>query len=125
MKKLLVLLVIILHVNTSMFIPVVDEVDTYDECGNQVNDINSLFQFIDEFVLGHSNKLKWDADDDHAHFFNVFHHIHAYILQKQAAPVNAASVAVLWETRQQYILPPGNPKLTTTCYDVIVPPPEC
>lgn len=125
MKKLLVFLVLILHVNTSMFIPVMDEMDLYDEYGNQLGDINSLVQLIDEFFLGHTNRPHVDPDDDQAHFFNVFHHIHPYILQKNILPEQPVIVTVFGEHKQQHPIPAANDRLLTAYDEVIGPPPEC
>jgi hypothetical protein len=41
MKKLLAFILLLSHMNTSMFLPQVPEDDIYDGNGNQVDDINS------------------------------------------------------------------------------------
>ena len=64
-KKLLACILLFAHLNTSMFIPQMDEeVDVYDSAGNQVDDINTLIEYIDQDVLGHSDNTPEDEDDD-------------------------------------------------------------
>ena len=57
--------------NYSMFIPQVDETDIYDKNGNQVDDINSLVEYIDQIVLGNVDPTPEDEDDDNACYFHV------------------------------------------------------
>jgi hypothetical protein len=65
LKKILAYILLFAHINTSMFIPQMDEeVDTYDSAGNQVDDINTLIEFIDQDVLGHYDNSPEDEDDD-------------------------------------------------------------
>jgi hypothetical protein len=53
-----------------MFIAQVDELDNYAASGEQLEDINSLVQYIDVTLLGHKHKHKSDDDDDCARFFH-------------------------------------------------------
>jgi hypothetical protein len=47
-----------------MFIPQMAEVDMYDSAGNQIDDINTFVEFIDQNVLGHHDSTPEDEDDD-------------------------------------------------------------
>jgi len=64
LRKLLAFILLLTHLNTSMFIPQMAEVDMYDSAGNQIDDINSLIEFIDQDVLGHYDSTPEDEDDD-------------------------------------------------------------
>ena len=65
LRKILAYLLLFAHLNTSMFIPQMDEeVDVYDSAGNQVDDINTLIEFIDQDILGHKDSSPEDEDDD-------------------------------------------------------------
>lgn len=82
MRRLLAVLMLIVHVNVTMFIPVVEDVDIYDTSGQQVSDINTLFQLIEEVFLGQTHHSDTDQDDDQAHYFTASHHVHHYIVYK-------------------------------------------
>lgn len=70
LKNSVAIVLLIMHVNFSMFIAQVDEVNTYDKNGRQQEDINSMVQYIAEvFHLKH--KPLPDADDNNARYFHV------------------------------------------------------
>lgn len=71
MKNLLAFLVLISHVNFSLFIPQADEVDQYDAMGRQVNDINSLYEYVNEIVLGNMPTASQDEDDDTGRYYHI------------------------------------------------------
>jgi hypothetical protein len=70
-KKAITFLVLLLYINTSMVRPAVDEVDSFDHCGRQLDDINSLLEFIDQIVLGNQDDTPEDEDDDKANLFDA------------------------------------------------------
>jgi hypothetical protein len=71
MRKYLAFLVLISHMNFFMFIPQVDEADEFDKNGCQLDDINSLYEFIDQVVLGNTDSTPEDEDDDQPRFFHI------------------------------------------------------
>jgi hypothetical protein len=70
LRKVLALLLLLSHMNTSMLLPQVTEQDAYDSTGQQINDINSVVEFVNEVVLGHHNP-PIDEDDDNGQNFHV------------------------------------------------------
>jgi hypothetical protein len=46
MEKLLAFILVLSHVNTSMLLPQVQKDDVYDKSGGQVDDINSVVEFV-------------------------------------------------------------------------------
>src|SRR5690349_18813573 len=66
-QRLLACLLLMSHMNFSMFIAQVDEVDTYDKKGRQQEDINSIFQYA-ELVFHIKHKPLPDTDDDNARY---------------------------------------------------------
>ncbi|SEP30529.1 hypothetical protein [Niastella yeongjuensis] len=65
LRKILAYILLFAHINTSMFIPQMDEeFDMYDNAGNQIDDINTLIEFIDQDVLGHYDSSPEDEDND-------------------------------------------------------------
>ena len=71
MKKTLAFILLLGHVNFAMFIAQVDESDALDRNGQQLEDINSLVQYIDVIVLKHVHQNTKDSDDDNARYFHV------------------------------------------------------
>ena len=68
--KLMALIVLLSHINFSMFIAQIDEVDVFDKNGQQREDVNSLVEYLaSTFHLKHK-PLK-DSDDDNARYFHV------------------------------------------------------
>lgn len=81
MKHLLTILVLLSHINTSMFIPVLDEKDQFDSKGRQLDDINSVAQYIKDVLIDHGKGRHKDTDDDQAHYF-VIANCNYYIFQQ-------------------------------------------
>ncbi len=67
LTRLLALILLISHINFSMFIAQVDEVDTYDKQGREQEDINSLYQYVALICHIHHRPLP-DSDDDNARY---------------------------------------------------------
>ena len=119
MKRVIGLLLLLIHINTSMFIPVIDEQDMYDEHGHQVNDITTLTQFISQEILGHKNTVDKDQDDDQAHFFNI--KVHEYTFN--ITPVEIVNEGIHPQSSTRYNTPTDDNSLSSVNYDVIAPPP--
>ena len=71
MKKLLAFILLISHINFSMFIAQVDETDAYDKNGQQIDDINSLAEYISALITKDHHSSKKDEDDDNARYFHI------------------------------------------------------
>ena len=71
LRKVLAFLLLISHMNTSMFLPQVTEQDAYDSTGSPINDINSVFEFVNVVVLGHHQNPPVDEDDDNGQNFHL------------------------------------------------------
>jgi hypothetical protein len=68
LQQLIAFLVLISHINTSMLLPQVAEDDMY--CDSlQVDDINSLYEYVDEIILGNIDSTPEDEDDDRGQNF--------------------------------------------------------
>ena len=124
MSRIIAILLLLLHVNYSMFIPVMDEVDSYNACGVQVDDINSTCEYIDQIVLGNEDDSPEDEDDDQAHYFNSMHAVQEYTLPGTAMPhPPKAAVAFQWIEKPGFMLRPEN-GWTSVVHDIVVPPPK-
>ena len=117
MKKVLAFILLLSHMNTSMFLPQVPEVDTYDANGNQLDDINSIVEYVMVQVgLDHHAD---DEDDDSGQNLHVvtgfqytFEPFFGYVA-KHYAEINTNLFS---EYHQQ--------KIPSIAYDIIVPPPK-
>lgn len=122
MRKLLVYIVLLMHVNTYMFFPMIDEVDVYERNGKQKDDINSLAEYIYQVLLGHPDNTPEDEDDDQTHYYQI----------KSKTSI-VCETFVSW----QIAAPPASPRIPkpeygtiadqrtlTAAYDVAAPPPD-
>jgi hypothetical protein len=71
LRKALAFLLLISHMNTSMFLPQVTEQDAFDRSGRPFNDINSLVEFVNEVILNHHQSPPIDEDDDNGQNFHM------------------------------------------------------
>ena len=120
MKKVLAFLLLLSHINTSMFFPVVEEQDVYDKNGVLQNDINSVVEFVDQEILGHKQDPTNDEDDDQPHFFHMvkgfdycFSQPEIKMDEKDQQDSNAKSFSFRPENRWKSIT-----------LDILVPPPK-
>lgn len=120
MKKLLAFLVLLSHMNFSMFIPQVDEMDLFDANGTQTDDINSLFEYVDQVVLGNKNDTPQDEDDDNARYFHLVK-MNDYAFQQQVIELKKATPHTATKTNYPPYL---EQKLSSLYFDIQSPPPE-
>ncbi|WP_344825336.1 hypothetical protein [Rurimicrobium arvi] len=125
MRRLTALLILLLHINTSLFIPVVDEVDMYDVSGRQVGDINSLVQLLGELITDCRFSPETDHDDDRAHFFNLTHHIHTYTFSRTTLTINDCIPRISgYGTLSRRYEPVNDRRVRKGVTEILVPPPE-
>ena len=68
--KIIAFIVLLSHLNFSMFIAQIDEVDVFDKSGQQREDVNSLVEYLaNTFHIKH--KPFKDSDDDNARYFHA------------------------------------------------------
>jgi len=120
-KQLLAFILLISHMNTSMFFPVTEEMDFYDAKGRQVDDVNSVVEYIVQDVIMDDHGKKPPADDednDQPHYFH---------LNKEIKKIVPTEIVLLPEIlpleRPQFVLRDimTLPKVST---DIIIPPPK-
>lgn len=96
--RLFAAILLLLHVNFSMFIAQIDEKDIYDANLQQVQDINSLSEYIQQLLPhhnGHHKKHK-DNDDDNARYFHCLKP--HFFLAQPSAVVKRESPLPLYNT---------------------------
>jgi len=122
MRKLLVYIVLLMHVNTYMFFPMVDETDVYEANGTRRDDINSLAEFINQILLGHRDSTPEDEDDDQAHYYHI-NSAHRYVVTQYIAQPPVSRFTPEYSLKPYYGALPVQ-KLATVAYDVAAPPPQ-
>ncbi|HEV7621700.1 MAG TPA: hypothetical protein VGO09_08205 [Flavisolibacter sp.] len=118
MKKLLTFIILISHINFSMFIAQVDEVDIYDKYGQQKEDVNSLIQYV-AVLCNFKHKPLKDTDDDNARYFHLVNLDYSFF-NDQLTDEKKTFVNIEKVKYAPYI----KNKLSTVFFDIQSPPPE-
>ena len=118
MKKLLAFILLLSHMNTSMFLPQVMEDDVYDSNGQQRDDINSVVEFI-AVKLGYDHTPD-DEDDDNGQNFHPVK-VNDYSFQQPVIVLNILDP----ETSNNKEYPPYlEHKVSSPFFDIQSPPPD-
>lgn len=117
MRRLVAFILLVSHMNTSMFMPQAPEADVYDSNGNQLDDITSVVELI-RVKLGYDHH----ADDENDDSGQSFHIVNFYEYAYQ--PFFTKS------TNEQFLRLKENfpdfteSKIPSISYDILVPPPK-
>jgi hypothetical protein len=71
LRKFVILIVTLVHINGSMFLPQVTEVDVYNAQGQQEDDINTVIEYIDELISDNHRSNPVDEDNDQGQNFHL------------------------------------------------------
>ena len=119
MKNFLAFIVLLSHMNTSMFLPQIPEQDLFDKNGNQVDDINSVIEYI-QVALGNDTTPD-DEDDDNGQNLHLVNTTDFYyytqpssVLQEEKTAGTGASHFSEYKSR----------KINVVSIDIITPPPQ-
>lgn len=116
MKRLVAFLLLISHMNTSMFLPQVPQHDVFDEHGNEIDDINSVVEYV-MVTLG-LDDVADDEDNDQGQNFNIVNPPcivppHSTELTKIIVDHNNINYSIS-----------SDAIIALMSYDVIIPPPK-
>jgi hypothetical protein len=118
MKKVFALILLICHMNTSMFLPQIQEQDVYDVNGQQVDDINSIVELIN-VELGY-DKTADDEDDDNGQSFHLVKSSE-YSFQQQSVLIERTDFTEIKNTVfSEYKIP----SVKSISLDILTPPPD-
>jgi len=118
MKKVLAFLVLLSHMNTSMFLPQLPEVDAFDAVGRKLDDINSLVEYVG-VALGYDTTPD-DEDDDTGQAFHIAK-VPSYFLFQ---PVSIIRVEKTPQTNPSHFAEYRPDKIKSVSIDILTPPPE-
>jgi hypothetical protein len=121
LKKVLAFLLLIHHMNTSMFLPQMAEQDRYDSAGVQYNDINSVVEFIDDLILDYNDDVPMDEDDDNGQNFHMVKMVDYSYTPFLTATNNKANLA----KERRFYIPTYNDSRTEPGFpNVLLDPPK-
>lgn len=118
MKKVFAAILLLCHMNTSMFLPQVQEQDVYDANGYQVDDINSIVELIN-VELGYDTTAD-DEDSDNGQNFHLVKSFEYNFQQQSIQVVREDFVPVKKHEFAEYRLT----LLPIVSIDVLTPPPD-
>ncbi|MEO6682601.1 MAG: hypothetical protein ABIN48_07220 [Ginsengibacter sp.] len=116
MKRLVAFLLLISHMNTSMFLPQVPQDDVFDEHGNQLDDLNSIVEVI--MVYLGIDDVADDEDADNGQNFNMANP--PCITPPYSSEINNPLID---EKDINYSIS-SKSVIALMAYDVILPPPK-
>lgn len=120
MKKVFAFILLFCHLNTTMFLPRLGEVDVFDREGKQVDDINSFTEYVDEVVLGNTDESPEDEDDDSSLDLNIASTC-VYFFQPSYSDIPDKEMAVAINQQfPDYLIS----EIASVSYDIFSPPPE-
>lgn len=120
MKKIFAFIVLLSHMNFTMFFPTVEEHDVYTANGIMVDEINSVYEFVNEVLLGDKDDTPEDEDDDQPDYYQVVK-IADYYYNCISEQIKLPFVDVYTEVcYPEY----NNKQLLLLSYDIVAPPPE-
>jgi len=118
MKKVFAFILLLSHMNTSMFLPQVQEEDLYDANGQQVDDINSIVELV-SVELGYDKNAD-DEDDDSGQNFHIVK-LPEYSFQQQSVLIERTDFKEIKNKNfAEYKIPFTKPVIT----DIPTPPPD-
>jgi hypothetical protein len=103
-----------------MLMPQVAETDIYDATGQQVDDINTVIEYIDEVVLDNKDTTPEDEDNDDGQNFHLVKTCDVYF---QIPTIQLKRKPLAISQKQQFV-PFEEPAIAAPLFDVIAPPPK-
>ena len=120
LRNLVILLVMFVHVNGSMFLPQAAEQDIYNAQGQQQKDINTVIEYIDEVIIGKHEKAPLDGDNDQGQNFHLVK-IVDYYFGTDFLPARHKPVDIT--TSKQFSLYTEK-KISPVTLEILAPPPR-
>ncbi len=120
LRKLVIFIVVLVHVNGSMFLPQTAEQDIFNSQGQQEKDIDTVVEYIDEVVMNNHEKNPVDKDNDQGQNFHLVK-IVDYYFAPDFTPVKNKFLKTA--ARQPFALF-SEKKIHMVTLDIPAPPPK-
>jgi hypothetical protein len=118
-QRFIAFLLLLLHINGAMLLPQVDELDVYYN-GQQVDDINSFVEYIQQEVLNFVDNTPEDEDDDHNEEIRLLQFGNDIFEQKfQTAQIDFPASE---DTNRRCVY--ASEKELLISFDILTPPPK-
>lgn len=117
MRRLLAFILLVSHMNTSMFFPQVPEQNEYDSKGNQIDNITSIVEWV-RVVTGFDHT----ADNENDNRAQNLHPIKIFQYTSQNYFTNSINKSL--ELIDRYYSEFPKSKILMPSYDILVPPPK-
>jgi len=118
MRRLLAFILLLSHMNTSMFFPQVPEEDVYDSRGNQLDNITSIVEWV-RVKTG----LDHTADNENDNRAQSLHQVKDFQYTFDPTSFTKNISACFKLVNVNYTEYPHS-KIPSVSYDILVPPPK-
>ncbi len=119
-KKLIAFITLLCHMNSSMLLPQGAELDVFNWSGQQEDDINTVFEYVDQVILGHHDNTPEDEDDDSGQNLHLVKDVN-YCFQPFFTPVERK--VIITRKKPAYALFQLR-KLSAVYQEILSPPPD-
>jgi hypothetical protein len=120
MKRVFAFILLVSHINTSMFLPQMTEEDVFNSNGTRVDDINSVVEYIDQVIVGREDDTPEDEDDDNSQNFTIITVANYFFQQPSVVMEHPGLITLAGPTYSDC----ADPELTSISFDILTPPPE-
>jgi hypothetical protein len=120
LRNLTIFIVLLVHINGSMFLPQVAEQDIFNAQGQQQKDINTVIEYIDEVILDKHDKNPIDTDNDQGQNFHLVK-IVDYYFEIDFTAIKHNPVVASAKKRFGHF---PEKKLYPVTLDILAPPPK-
>jgi len=120
LRNLTIFIVLLVHINGSMFLPQVAEQDIFNAQGQQQKDINTVIEYIDEVILDKHDKNPIDTDNDQGQNFHLVK-IVDYYFEIDFTAIKHKPVVASAKKRFGHF---SEKKLYPVTLDILAPPPK-
>lgn len=120
LKRILAFLVLLCHMNGSMFLPQVPERDIYNADNKQEDDINTVIEYVDQVILGYHADTPEDEDDDSGQNFHQGNITTCYY-EPVFIKINTTAFSI---RKQQHFTPFYLKSIPSVDFDIVSPPPD-
>lgn len=120
MKRVTAFILLLCHMNTSMFLPQVAEVDVFDTNGRQADDINTVGEYIVKVIFSKVDKTNDDEDDDSGQNFHMAKTIQYQCPQLVITELEKPSIN---QVKDRQLLQNAE-KIPSVYFDILTPPPR-
>ncbi len=119
-RRFVIFIVTLVHINGSMLLPQVAEVDIYNGQGQQQDDINTVVEYVDEILLDNHRTTPVDEDNDQGQNFHLVKIVDYYFDLDFSSFRHKPAVAT---TKSKFCIHPEE-KIFPVTLEIIAQPPK-